>query len=177
MQPTTMGSRRRSPIGPSLRLQANGRPVGAMGRRLAIAFVVGGAVLALAAGVLLAPHVVRARSEPIGADDGGRSPAQGRFPNVGVTERTYEPGQSSGWHVHPGVHSVVVLAGTLSVYDAACERHDFGPGETYLGGTFAHLARNETDEPVRMAVTTIFVVGSPLDHPSAVEAPTGCDVR
>jgi hypothetical protein len=40
----------------------------------------------------------------------------------------------SGWHVHPGVHSVVVLSGTLTVYDDHCVRTDDRPGEIYLGG-------------------------------------------
>jgi len=155
---------------------SGGRLVGAKGRRLAVGAAVGGALLALTA-ALLGPHVLGAQSEHIRASDEGRPPAQGLFPNVGVTESNYEPGQSSGWHVHPGVHSVVVLAGMLSVYDAACERHDFGPGETYLGGSYPHLARNETAQPVSMAVTYVLAGGPPLDHPSAVDAPARCDVR
>ena len=173
MQPTTTDTalvERVHPPSPGSRL------VGAKGRRLAVGAAVGGALLALTA-ALLGLQVSRSPSEHIRANDGGRSPGQGLFPNVGVSKSTYEPGQSSGWHVHPGVHSVVVLAGMLSVYDAACERHDFGPGETYLGGSYPHLARNETDQPVSMAVTYVFAGGSPLDHPSAVDAPAGCDVR
>jgi len=168
MQPTTTDTapvERVHPPSPIGRLVANGR-------RLAV----GGALLALTA-ALLGSHVLRAQPEHIRANDGGRSPAQDPFPNVGVTESTYEPGRSSGWHVHPGVHSVVVLAGMLSVYDATCERHDFGPGETYLGGNYPHLARNETDQTVSMAVTYVLAGGPPLDHPSAVDAPAGCDVR
>jgi oxalate decarboxylase/phosphoglucose isomerase-like protein (cupin superfamily) len=71
---------------------------------------------------------------------------------VTVQRATYQPGQSSGWHAHPGVHSVVVLSGTLTVYDAACGSSAFGPTDTYVGGQRNHLARNDTPEPVEMVV-------------------------
>jgi hypothetical protein len=173
MEPTTTDTAMVELVHPP---SPRGPLVGTTGRRLAVGATVGGALLALTA-VLLGPHVLRAQSAPIRPNGGGRPPVQASFPNVGVTESTYEPAHSSGWHVHPGVHSVVVLAGMLSVYDATCARHDFGPGETYLGGSYPHLARNETDQPVTMVLTYVYVGGSPLDHPSGVDAPAGCDVR
>lgn len=108
-------------------------------------------VAALAAGNLSAD---RARSHP--APESPVAVARDTFPDVGVSEGTYDAGHSSGWHVHPGLHSVVVLEGTLTIYDAACVRHQFRPGETYLGGDHPHVARNEEPLPLRFAVTYVF---------------------
>ena len=97
----------------------------------------GGLAFALAtlSGVRLGKGDTAASTPPAGS-----SSASSRFPDVGGTDVAYEPGHSSGWHVHPGVHSVVVLPGNLTVYDADCRRHAYGPGQTYLGGDIVHIA-------------------------------------
>ncbi len=95
-------------------------------------------------------------------------------PQVSTTDLVYEPGQSSGWHVHPGVHSVLVSSGTLTVYDEACRRQDFGPGQTYVGGRQPHLVRNGGDTFAVLAVT--YVAEPSADTPGgAVPAPPGCE--
>lgn len=78
-----------------------------------------------------------------------------RASDVSMGAISYGVGQSSGWHVHPGIHAMLVTAGTLTVYDAACVRRTFGPGETYIGGQELHLARNETSASVGLIVTVI----------------------
>lgn len=113
----------------------------------------------------------------------GGAPARERQPaavppnvlgSVTTAELVYEPGHSSGWHVHPGLHAVVVLSGTLTVYDQACERQDYGPGQTYVGGRDPHVARNEHGGPVRIVAT--YVADGVTDRPgSAVGAPGGCE--
>ena len=97
--------------------------------------------------------------------------------DVTVQMAGYEPGQSSGWHAHTGMHAVMVLSGTLTFYDADCRRRTYGPGDTYVGGTDVHLAKNESATPVEMTVTYLFPAG--LAHtafhiPST--APAGCEV-
>ena len=52
---------------------------------------------------------------------------------------SYAPGQSSGWHRHPGLHLVTVVSGTLTVYDGDCTAATYGPGQEYLGGEEPHL--------------------------------------
>jgi quercetin dioxygenase-like cupin family protein len=37
--------------------------------------------------------------------------------DVAVVNQVYEPGQTSGWHTHAGLHAVAVLTGELTVYD------------------------------------------------------------
>jgi len=97
--------------------------------------------------------------------------------DVTVQMAGYEPGQSSGWHAHTGMHAVMVLSGTLTFYDADCRRRTYGPGDTYVGGTAVHLAKNESATRVEMTVTYLFPAG--LAHttfhiPST--APAGCEV-
>ncbi len=71
----------------------------------------------------------------------------------------------------------MVLAGTLTVYDEMCLRQDYGPGASYLGGSLPHLARNESPEELRVAVTSVYRQSSTGEHGAAVPAPTGCEPR
>ena len=98
-------------------------------------------------------------------------------PQVTVATGAYEAGPSSGWHVHPGLHSVVVLDGSLTVYDEGCRRHDFGPGDAYLGGDRPHLVGNETAAPATYAVTYARLPEAALDPGTTVPPPPGCDRR
>lgn len=145
-------------------------------RRTAILAVVGGlACVASSTGIALAAH-----SAPAPRHDGRQAavavPPSAPLPNVGTASETYEPGHTSGWHVHPGVHSVVVLGGTLTIYDERCVRTGYAPGETYLGGNAPHLARNERADDLNVAIT--YVYGATSRAPGTpVAAPAGCDVR
>lgn len=98
-------------------------------------------------------------------------------PQVVVTSGDYAAGHSSGWHVHPGLHSVVVLTGSLTVYDERCGRHDFGPGDAYLGGDRPHLVRNDTRDSATYVVTYARLPDAALDPGTTVPAPTACDLR
>ena len=98
-------------------------------------------------------------------------------PQVVVTSGAYEAGHSSGWHVHPGLHSVVVLTGSLTVYDERCQRQDYGPGDAYLGGDRPHLVRNATPDSATYVVTYARLPSAALDPGTTVPAPTPCDLR
>jgi len=137
----------------------------------------GAGLVAVAAAVVIlltagstAPST-KAQPSPVAAttDEGDVSPS------VSVSEHRYEPGHSSGWHVHPGMHSVVVLSGTLTVYDENCARREYGAGQSYLGGRQPHLARNEGDGAVEL-VATYVSPPSAADHGSGVSSPHGCRV-
>jgi quercetin dioxygenase-like cupin family protein len=137
----------------------------------AVLAFVGLAVVAVAASALFLELHGRGERRAVLAS----STAPAVAPDVGTTDGTYEPGHSSGWHIHPGVHSVVVLSGTLTVYDEECGRREYGPGETYLGGDRPHLARNETPDVVHFAVTYVFDHASPIAPGKVVPAPAACD--
>ena len=139
-------------------------------------------VLAMAAGLVLvvaALAVVRLSPAPGGAPAAASSAMTlGGPADVTVQTATYEPGQSSGWHAHTGMHAVMVLSGTVTFYDSGCQGRAYGPGETYVGGQDVHLARNDTMEPVGMAVTYLFPAGrAHTTFHVASPAPAGCAVR
>jgi quercetin dioxygenase-like cupin family protein len=97
--------------------------------------------------------------------------------NVQVQMQTYVPEQSSKWHRHRGMHALAVISGTLTVYGPDCQAHRFAAGEAYVGGHGVHLARNETDRPVAMAVTYVFPSGTTLgDFVIPASPPAGCSV-
>lgn len=95
--------------------------------------------------------------------------------DVAVVTQVYEPGQASGWHVHPGIHAVAVISGVLTVYDAGCQPRTVEAGRPYVGGQQPHLVRNETDAPVVMAVTYLNP-SAPRNSTEHVPAPAGCAV-
>lgn len=143
--------------------------------------VMGGGILIVVAAVIVAGTGLRHDSRPAQASPAAATATAAEtapsFPDVGVASTSYVPGHSSGWHVHPGVHSAVVLSGTLTVYGADCSRQDYAAGQTYLGGRDAHIVRNESAEPVDLVVTYVFQTTSPLEHATVVPAPAGCNVR
>ncbi len=88
---------------------------------------------------------------------------------------TYDPGYSSGWHVHPGQHDVTVLSGALTVYRADCRPEVYGAGQRYVGGRERHLATNEGAEPLEMVVRWVGGGEGRLpDRTTPVEAPGQC---
>lgn len=148
---------------------------------LALALVVAGLAATVAAGFGLAAGPSPVPPAPPGS---GRSwvPTAGASlfaiggpSDVVVSRVTYQPGQASSWHMHNGLHAVEVLAGTLTIYDQGCRPHPLMAGESYVGGTDGHMARNETDEPVDMVVTYIVSAGTSMaDWVIPMPAPTGC---
>jgi hypothetical protein len=102
---------------------------------------------------------------------------------VVVLTTTIYPGGSTGWHSHPGPAFIVVIRGTLTVYDGddpTCTPHRYGPGTGFVDPGFGHLhiARNEGTTPVTVVQTYLNVPpggsprietrvseqGSPTDH-------------
>ena len=95
---------------------------------------------------------------------------------------TFEPGQHSGWHSHPGPVFITVLSGTMTFYDSddpACSpvvvTAGQGLGVGFLDvGEHAHIARNESGATAINIVTYFAPVGVPLriDQPQ----PSNCPV-
>jgi quercetin dioxygenase-like cupin family protein len=136
-----------------------------------------GPVLAMAAGLgLIAGALVvvdQARTKPASSTMTIGGPA-----DVTVHQATYQPGQTSGWHAHTGIHAVMVLSGTVTMYDGGCQGRAYGPGETYVGGREVHTVTNETAEPVTLSVTYLFPAG--VSHTTFhvdMPAPAGCGAR
>ncbi|HEX2046335.1 MAG TPA: hypothetical protein VHF27_01125 [Acidimicrobiales bacterium] len=92
--------------------------------------------------------------------------------DVSVVSQVYEPGESSGWHSHPGIHAVSVTSGVLTVRTSGCPVRTFEPGRPYVGGQELHLVANETDAPVTMTVTYLNPSSPP--RPGQTPAPASC---
>jgi quercetin dioxygenase-like cupin family protein len=96
-----------------------------------------------------------------------------------VLTTTINPGGSTGWHSHPGPAFIVVVRGTLTLYDGndlTCTPHRYGPGTGFLDPGFGHvhIARNEGKTPVTVVQTYLDVPpgGSPrIDEPSPGNCP------
>ncbi len=98
--------------------------------------------------------------------------------DVAVQRIVAEPGETFGWHSHPGPTIVTVFSGTLTLYHADNCTH----GINYTAGqSFSnlpdeiHLARNETANPL-VIYASYFVPsttgGLRIDQPSpGVECP------
>lgn len=145
--------------------------------RATVTMVAGVALMAVAATILVRQS--SGDNRPAGA----MAPTSGAITLRGPADvtaqlATYEPGQDSGWHSHTGLHAVVVLSGTLTIYDEECAPHQYGPGDVYIGGGGAHLARNETAAPVEMTVTYLFPAGrSHTEFHVPASPPAGCAAR
>lgn len=86
--------------------------------------------------------------------------------DLAVQRIVFEPGGSSGWHVHPGPVFIQVISGRMTFYesdDPACRPLVLGAGQGFLDvGDHAHIARNETEELAENLVTYFAPPGAAL---------------
>jgi quercetin dioxygenase-like cupin family protein len=52
----------------------------------------------------------------------------------------FAPGQSTGWHTHPGPNLVLVVAGSFTLIDRHCQESQYGPGQGFATGLDTHEA-------------------------------------
>ena len=83
---------------------------------------------------------------------------------------TFQPGGSTGWHVHPGPALVTVKTGRLTLHRAkGCRTGAFDAGQTFLelGSDDVNLTRNQTGGVTETVLTFLLPVGAPV----TVDAP------
>ncbi len=66
----------------------------------------------------------------------------------------YEPGASRAWAAGEHIVAVAVVAGALTVYGPAGERHVYTAGEGFAAGWTPYRTVNETDDQVETMVTS-----------------------
>ena len=71
---------------------------------------------------------------------------------LNVNRLTFQPGEYTGWHMHPGPALVMVMSGTVTEYDGddpSCTPHVYPAGTTFVEpGNNVHLVKNErTHQP------------------------------
>ncbi len=89
-------------------------------------YVVAAAVGLMGVGVL--PPGVALASPPSGFTPTILFQADFGRADVMVQRIVIDPGGTSGWHHHPGVVTVVVTSGSVTVLDSDCNRTRYGPG-------------------------------------------------
>jgi quercetin dioxygenase-like cupin family protein len=99
--------------------------------------------------------------------------------DVYVTRHTFEPGQHTGWHTHPGPSLITVVAGELTVYEADnpnCTPVIYHTGESFtdIGCGDVHLVRNEGNVPAMDVAVQIVPAGQPrrIDADQPASCPT-----
>jgi quercetin dioxygenase-like cupin family protein len=96
--------------------------------------------------------------------------------DVATVHVTFQPGGTTGWHVHPGPALVTVKTGQLTLHRAkGCRTRTFGAGQTFLelGPADVNLTRNETGTVTETVVTFLLPVGAPttVDAPAPDHCP------
>ena len=85
--------------------------------------------------------------------------------DVANVQVTFQPGGSTGWHVHPGPALVTVKTGQLTLHRAkGCATRTFSAGQTFVeyGPSDVNLTRNETGAVTETVVTFLLPVGAPI---------------
>ena len=79
--------------------------------------------------------------------------------SVATFTLTYEPGEFSGWHSHPGIVIAVVQSGSVT-RQAGCETETFGPGEAFTE-VGPHFVSNPGDVDAVLSITRIYPTSMP----------------
>jgi quercetin dioxygenase-like cupin family protein len=96
--------------------------------------------------------------------------------DVASVHVTFQPGGSTGWHVHPGPALVTVKTGQLTLHRAkGCATRTYHAGQTFLefGPGDVNLTRNQTGGVTETVVTFLLPVGAP----TTVDAPAPARCR
>ncbi len=74
----------------------------------------------------------------------------------------FQPGGSTGWHSHPGALVVTVKSGTVTRYEASCQKNAYSAGQAFveMGPEHLVLVRNEGTEPAEVYVTYLVPAGT-----------------
>jgi quercetin dioxygenase-like cupin family protein len=95
-----------------------------------------------------------------------------RSSDLHVLENTIPPGETFGWHSHPGPSLVIVKSGTASVYlaaDPTCTPHVVPAGSGFVDqGHDVHVVRNEGNVDLVTVVVSLVPEGFArrIDEPS-----------
>jgi hypothetical protein len=83
-----------------------------------------------------------------------------------VVDNTFQPGQSTGWHSHPGPSLIFVVSGTITNYDSDaphCAGKDYTAPATFIdaGGTDVHMLRDDSSGPAETIAVQLIPAGQP----------------
>jgi len=76
----------------------------------------------------------------LSVDSFARAINQAHGANSVLTHLRFTPGQSTGWHTHPGPNIVLVVGGSLTLTDEHCNVTTYGDGQGFATGIDVHQA-------------------------------------
>jgi quercetin dioxygenase-like cupin family protein len=94
--------------------------------------------------------------------------------NAVLTHVLFAPGQSTGWHTHPGPNIVLVGAGLLTLTDQFCNVTTYGPGQAFATGLDVHLAVAGPDGSDFYA---LYFLPADAEVQRTIASPPGCASR
>jgi hypothetical protein len=82
-----------------------------------------------------------------------------------VQRNVWQPGGSTGWHIHPGHSLILVKEGTVTEYDGHdpdCKPHVYSKGMTFVdsGGEHVHNIRNEGGVVAETTAVQVIAAGA-----------------
>ena len=96
-----------------------------------------------------------------------------------VVENDFQPGQTTGWHSHPGPSLIFVVTGSVTNYESDqphCKGVTYSAGTTFVdsGGTDVHELVNAGATPAETIAVQFIPQGQPrrIDEPE----PSNCHV-
>ena len=97
--------------------------------------------------------------------------------DVYVVDNKFAPGGTTGWHSHPGLSLILIVAGTVTNYmgdDPSCTPDVYTAGEGFIdpGGGHVHMLRNETSTPAETIAVQLLPNGA--DRRIDAPAPGNC---
>jgi quercetin dioxygenase-like cupin family protein len=94
-----------------------------------------------------------------------------------VVENDFQPGQTTGWHSHPGPSLIFVVTGSVTNYESDqphCQGVTYSAGSTFVdaGGTDVHELVNAGTTPAETIAVQFIPQGQPrrIDEPE----PSSC---
>ncbi len=157
-------------------------------RRAILLVAVGVTVLALVVGAALATPPSGATTTLLARatlgkfeekNQGIQVESERRSADLAIARVVLEPGGSTGWHHHPGVGPAAVKSGTVTFYDADCDKTVYMAGEGFFEShNEPMLVRNRGDRKAVFYVAFIIPTSTPpeglrIDDPQ----PRNCNVR
>jgi quercetin dioxygenase-like cupin family protein len=96
-----------------------------------------------------------------------------------VVENDFQPGQTTGWHSHPGPSLIFVVTGSITNYvsdQPHCKGVTYAAGTTFVdaGGTDVHELVNNGTTPAETVAVQLIPQGQPrrIDEPE----PSNCHI-
>jgi quercetin dioxygenase-like cupin family protein len=85
-----------------------------------------------------------------------------------IQDAAIEPGGSNGWHSHPGMVVVMLVAGSITWYDENCNPTEYKAGDAWIEGEQLHAFKVTSSQPIHIMAYFLTAKGLPVrtDQPA-----------